>query len=108
MLTAIAGRGPAGTFASGLHARVAVLLVCGLGCLAATAGADEAATPAHLTETSLPATGAGIPDVENVADVRPPRYGPPQETPGIPSDVALERDHAVIGQVLIDNQNIFN
>ncbi len=40
--------------------------------------------------------------------MRPPRYGPPEETPGIPSDAALERDHAVIGQVLVDNQNIFN
>ena len=43
-----------------------------------------------------------------VANARQPRYGPPEEVPGIPSDVALERDHAVIGQVLIDNQNIFN
>ena len=59
-------------------------------------------------EPPSPRRGGEVPDVEPVANVRPPRYGPPDETPGIPSDVALERDHAVIGQVLIDNQNIFN
>ncbi len=33
---------------------------------------------------------------------------PPPETPGIPSDAELEASGAVIGEVLIDNQNIFN
>ncbi len=37
-----------------------------------------------------------------------PRYVPPGEVPGIPSDAVLEQEHAVIGAVLIDNQNIFN
>ena len=33
---------------------------------------------------------------------------PPPETPGIPSDEELEASGAVIGEILIDNQNIFN
>jgi hypothetical protein len=33
---------------------------------------------------------------------------PPPETPGIPPDAELEAANAVIGEVLIDNQNIFN
>ena len=46
-------------------------------------------------------------DDEGLELVRP-RYGPPGDTPGIPSDAVLEKDKAVIGAVLIDNQNIFN
>jgi len=38
----------------------------------------------------------------------PPSYGPPGETPGIPSDAELAAAGAVIGEILIDNQNIFN
>ena len=109
MLTATAGRGPpACPFASAPRVRVALLALCGAWGVAVGAGADEVATPALLAGTSLPAPGAELPDVEPVANPRPPRYGPPDEIQGIPSDVALERDHAVIGQVLIDNQNIFN
>jgi outer membrane protein assembly factor BamA len=47
-----------------------------------------------------------IPDVEDVAASHP-HFGPP-ETPGIPSDAVLEKEGAVIGEVLVDNQNIFN
>ena len=109
MLTVTAGRGPpACTFVSGLRVPAALLALCGLWGIAASAGADEVASPALLAETTLAAPAGEIPDVEPIANPRPPRYGPPDETPGIPSDVALERDHAVIGQVLIDNQNIFN
>jgi hypothetical protein len=40
---------------------------------------------------------------------RPPRNGPPpRETPGVPSDAELEAAHAVIGRILIDNENIFD
>jgi hypothetical protein len=49
----------------------------------------------------------GAEDDQDVESVRP-RYGPPGETPGIPSDAVLEKEQAVIGEVLIDNQNIFN
>ena len=38
----------------------------------------------------------------------PRTYGPPGRTPGIPSDAELEASGAVIGKILIDNQNIFN
>jgi hypothetical protein len=37
-----------------------------------------------------------------------PAYGPPGYSPALPSDVTLEKEGAVIGRVLIDNQNIFN
>jgi len=37
-----------------------------------------------------------------------PAYGPPGPTPGVPSAEELEAAGAVIGQVLIDNQNIFD
>jgi len=33
---------------------------------------------------------------------------PPPETPGIPSDAELEAAQAVVGEILIDNQDIFN
>jgi hypothetical protein len=33
---------------------------------------------------------------------------PPPQTPGIPTDQELESSGAVVGQILIDNQNIFN
>src|SRR5215469_2182503 len=50
-------------------------------------------------------------DVLSAADAdggRPPAYGPPGATPGVPSPEELEAAGAVIGQVFIDNQNIFN
>ena len=109
MLTATAGRGRrACTFASGPRVRVALLALCGAWGVAVGAGADEVAAPALLAGTTLAAPGRGDPGYRADRELRPPRYGPPEEVPGIPSDVALERDHAVIGQVLIDNQNIFN
>jgi len=108
VLTALPGRGPpAGRFASGPLLRFALLAFGGAWGAVLSAGADEAA-PAHLAAMTLTSPGGEIPEIEPIANARPPRYGPPEETPGIPSDAALERDHAVIGQVLVDNQNIFN
>jgi len=40
--------------------------------------------------------------------VHSPTFGPPGQTPGVPSPEELEAAGAVIGKVLIDNQNIFN
>jgi hypothetical protein len=37
-----------------------------------------------------------------------PSYGPPGATPGIPTDAELEASGAVIGNIVIDNENIFN
>ena len=42
------------------------------------------------------------------ASPHPPSFGPPGQTPGVPSPEELEAAGAVIGEVLIDNQNIFN
>jgi hypothetical protein len=35
-------------------------------------------------------------------------FGPPRETPGVPADEVLEQEGARVGEVLIDNQNIFD
>jgi hypothetical protein len=37
-----------------------------------------------------------------------PSYGPTGATPGIPTDAELEASGAVIGNIAIDNENIFN
>jgi len=39
---------------------------------------------------------------------RPRSYAPPEQTPGIPADDELEASGAVVGNIYIDNQNIFN
>src|SRR5215831_17082351 len=40
--------------------------------------------------------------------IHSPSFGPPGQTPDVPTPEELEGAGAVIGQVLIDNQNIFN
>ena len=57
--------------------------------------------PAGVQATDAPA-------IESLAEQRPPAGVPPAETPGIPADAELEASGAVIGEILIDNQNIFN
>jgi hypothetical protein len=54
------------------------------------------------------ARASDAPAVESLASERPPAGIPPAQTPGIPSDAELEGSKAVIGEILIDNQNIFN
>jgi len=67
---------------------------------AANTAADAAANAGAVTL----ADSAGA-----ATDRSPPSsYGPPGETPGIPSDTELEASGAVVGEVLVDNQNIFN
>jgi hypothetical protein len=61
----------------------------------------------------LPAAASAVDEpaveTEAAASSRPLPVGvPPPETPGIPSDAELEASGAVIGEVLVDNQNIFN
>jgi hypothetical protein len=51
---------------------------------------------------------AGTESTATDRTIPPPPYGPPGETPGIPSDAELEASGAVVGEILIDNQNIFN
>ena len=73
----------------------------------ATSEADGNAEAAALASTASAATKGVGSGVERVS-IRPPSYGPPGETPGIPSEAELEASGAVIGEILIDNQNIFN
>src|SRR6476646_6160463 len=61
-------------------------------------GPSGAADPAHHSG-SRHDTAAGAPSRH---------YGPPEATPGVPSPAELESAGAVIGKVLVDNQNIFN
>ncbi len=56
----------------------------------------------------LPVLGRPAAAAEPAASERPPAGIPPAETPGIPPDAELEGSKAVIGEILIDNQNIFN
>ena len=90
----------------------ALLLGCSLSAVltAAAAPAAEApaaaAVPAQFTAATI-AVQEHDPD-EGEVDLVRPRYLPAGDVPGIPSDSVLESEHAVIGEVLVDNQNIFN
>jgi hypothetical protein len=59
-----------------------------------------------LLPAPIPAAEASA--AESLAAAAPPVGIPPPETPGIPSDAELESSKAVIGEILIDNQDIFN
>lgn len=67
-------------------------------------GADAAATATAATDSELTADAA----LEGGYDFHRRSYGPPGRTPGVPSDEELEASGAVIGKVVIDNQNIFD
>jgi hypothetical protein len=54
------------------------------------------------------ACAAEAPAIDSAAAEPLPVGVPPPETPGLPPDAELESDKAVIGEILIDNQNIFN
>lgn len=71
---------------------------------AAAATADTSVAAASKLSEERSALPEDNPDL---AAARP-SYGPPGDAPGIPSDAALEADGAVIGTVVIDNQNIFD
>ena len=84
---------------------VALWVVSGWAC-AAERGAAETPDPALAANTDAALSDAGGRH-EGVA-IRPPGYGLPGETPGIPSDAELEAAGAVVGEIVVDNQNIFN
>jgi hypothetical protein len=74
---------------------------------------------AIAADGTAPAEGTALSSSDSSApgDDRPAHeraiYGhgsgpPPERTPGVPSDAELEADKAVIGTVMIDNQDIFN
>jgi len=67
-------------------------------------GADAVATATAATDSELTADAA----LEGGYDFHRRSYGPPGRTPGVPSDEELEASGAVIGKVVIDNQNIFD
>jgi hypothetical protein len=89
------------------------LAVLVLPCLAAAspeaADLSAAVTPArHAADAEAGDSAlASTNDTELVA-FHTPSFGPPRETPGIPSDEELEAAHAVIGTITINNQNIFD
>jgi hypothetical protein len=68
---------------------------------ASNAASDAAASAEAVALAGTESTGTDH-------TVAPPSYGPPGETPGIPSEAELEASGAVVGEILIDNQNIFN
>src|ERR1700739_720373 len=82
------------------------------------AGRHRAAAPLLallLVHTPAPAADADAPPIDpltlpvDALALPPLPVGvPPPETPGIPSDAELEASKAVVGEILIDNQNIFN
>lgn len=73
------------------------------------AGCHRAAAPLlALLLVPLLARGADAPAIDTLAPPPLPVGVPPPETPGMPSDAELEASKAVVGEVLIDNQNIFN
>src|ERR1700687_588396 len=82
--------------------------------LPALACASDATREADANAETVALAGAESAATEGVGSgvdrftIRPPSYGPPGETPGIPPDAELEASGAVIGEILIANQNIFN
>jgi hypothetical protein len=89
------------------HARALAGLACVLIPMLAAAdppgaqngGSDSPSASDFLTAGAL---------LDGVSFRPPPSYGPPGEISGIPSDAELEAAGAVIGEIQIDNQNIFN
>ncbi|MGB6605688.1 MAG: POTRA domain-containing protein, partial [Steroidobacteraceae bacterium] len=55
-----------------------------------------------------PDPAAGPPAGEAGESGQLPKGVPPLQTPGVPTDAELEKAHAVVGKIYIDNQNIFD
>src|ERR1700752_2351531 len=68
--------------------------------------ASSAASDAAADAGTVALAGTGSTAIDGA--MPPPAYGPPGETPGIPSDAELEAAGGVVGEILVDNQNIFN
>lgn len=71
----------------------------------ALAPAAQGAAPPVATGTDI---GAGSAADPGPTGTELPSGVPPLQTPGLPTDAELEKAHAVIGKILIDNQNIFD
>jgi Surface antigen variable number repeat len=85
-------------------------LACASGVAAAPAadGGDAAATTGSLGADSPSGTLAADSDAFEGVAFHPRTYGPPEQTPGVPSGAELEAAGAQVGRIVIDNQNIFN
>ena len=66
------------------------------------AGAPESATPGVTSDSSATAAAAASAPATRGQSFEPPR------PPDVPSDAQLEAEGAVVGEILIDNQNIFD
>jgi hypothetical protein len=88
-----------------------VVLLCPLLAGAAespAAGAGSAAPSAAVGDSAPPlSTGIFARDSDSQGSTSR-GYAPPLQTPGVPTDAELEASGAVFGEILIDNQNIFN
>jgi hypothetical protein len=82
--------------------------MCAAGISAAAATADAPATEAPLAAANAAEERGAFPEDNPGIETARPKYGPPGEIEGIPPDAKLEADGAVIGEVTIDNQNIFD
>ena len=82
------------------------LLMLPLPALPARAWAAEGSPSAAVAAGSP--HGSGDAADKSAADAPTPRNGPPGAAPGVPPAAELESAGAVIGEVLVDNQNIFN
>jgi hypothetical protein len=70
------------------------------------AGAGD---PGPDSGSEAPGPGSlGLASSENLLAFSRPSFAPPRQTPGVPSDAELEASGAVIGKIVIDNQNIFD
>ena len=84
----------------------------------ASAATDTSVVRADALPDTSPEGGHSVPPPASAAALTaspdaqhepPPSFGPPpHQTPGVPPDEELEAAGAVVGKVLIDNQNIFN
>src|SRR6516225_1655325 len=82
------------------------LLMLPLPALPARAWAAEGSPSAAVAAGSP--HGSGDAADKSAADAPTHRNGPPGAAPGVPPAAELESAGAVIGEVLVDNQNIFN
>jgi surface antigen-like variable number repeat protein len=100
--------------ATGGLARALALLASAILSTRANAAAAPPAAANDLdvqASTATLATDAPSPDLHEIvpsASRPPPAYGPPGALRGIPSGAELEAAGAVIGQIFIDNENIFD
>jgi hypothetical protein len=68
-------------------------------------GAQAPASTPPASASTTPKAAAAEPGTEAG---QLPEGVPPAQTPGLPTDAEMEAAHAVVGEILIDNENIFD